>query len=606
MKYLVLYRVYDKNYKYEHFVKYGQYQHPDIDYIYVDEGGCTVDIDKYDRFVWLDSTVYGPHYPKYLEGTAQWVQYYERMREQSAVQVLGSHPVNDNRGIYIAYPHIMTRDAMRVLDLKESVEYRCLRLLNSGIDIGSMLQHTLAEIVENNYQIYEDRVDRYEVLFADCTRTKSVEKWNSLQYIVSNSDLYRQGLKEDDSIVHFRLAGRKEKRRISSPINDRYLTVCLADIGNVHHGICRQFNALAAAIVQGYYSRRHVVTDNIYADTDGKIAVLLNGLFDIDHLNHSLREMGIDCRVIVAATNSQYDAKLRSAPDSTIKNCVTLYQTDHTKYLHELYSDTREGVNVGVTVSDSPQFNAIILEIIKQLRPTAALRQIVDTVKSNIGLAPQYLALHVRLEDDILQKHYSMKNYDYERTMRSAVTRLSSLLSKAVSKSAFFVATGLGKGTDCYNFLLSGLRNVTTTVNYRSALTIPYAVGNNMDALVDYLICRDSSLFIGTEKSSFSKYASSDAIYIEHVVYAPDDKYCILKCSCEVADCASIHAKGESILVLAVAALTTVTIESHKKVSITVQSLGSSTATDYAGLCELSPGVHTLRVDSSDYTWKIQ
>lgn len=616
MKYLVIYRVYDKNEKYKYFVENGKYEHEDVEYLLTDNDDfmSEVDVQKYDRFVYLDSTVDGPFYPKYLKN-GQWIHYYEEMRSAEKVQMLGSHPVNNNEGIYITYPHIMTREAVQLLDFKETAPFRCMRVIAAGWDIGSMIGVTLADIVRNKSQIYEENVNKYEVLFTSTVSRSVTDEWDYLSYILSNKDLYKRGIStEESALQHYTSTGWKEKRPIRRDIGTRYLTVCLSDIGNKFHSLCDQLNCLVTAIIIGHYTRRAVVTDYLYTSHEARTTVPLNAVIDIDKLNSDLNRLGISTRVIVAASDTVYNNRLKSAPDSILKNCNSMYNgTDYLKYLYELYYEDSEGINIGIPLTDLnidhavyPKLKSMFSSIIQILSPTLIMNDVVSEVKKNMGLSDDYVALHLRLEDEILEYQSNINNNNYGVQMLQLYDRLMGILQKSVSKDRLFIATGLGKRSNSYNFLLDDY-SALSTKEFRKKLSIPYAEGTDMDSLLDYLISKESSLFIGTDSSTFSKYIKySDgtaAIYLHDLYFDKDDRYCILKYENNskierVTDSNSIRADGPSVLIIAVAVPITVRVQSNDK-SIVISGTTSNTKV-------LNPGLHTITVtNTGKYEWSI-
>lgn len=597
MKYLVIYRVYDENYKYEHFMDHGVYSHDDVEFMFVraeeDDYRSRINMDKYDRFVYLDSTVYGPVYPRYVTDK-RWVQYYEQVRAAMKVQMLGSHPVNRQGGTFINYPFIMTKTAMNLVRDQDDAAYRCVSLIQNKYDVGSMSGHLLSSIVADLSQVDELKINPYEVLFTDNRVQDAVQKWDPISYVLSNRDLYRSGLRDSTADWHYKQIGRQQIRLIYRDTGTRYLTVSFNCTPN---SIGKQLNCLVTAIILGHYTARNVVLDYMYSQSDNSKIVAVQSILDIDKLNHRLYENGIRTKVISVADNSAYSNRLKAVPDSTIKDFTHGYTPDrYIEYMYELYHEDSEGVYIGSPLtsdewhSNHPKFSTTFSTVINAIDAVPAISKTVDKAVDELKLT-DYISIQLRLEDDMLEYMSSINEHTYGQSVADKYSKLIRLLGDKRP----YVATHLDRGQHTYSYLLSD-SPVITSRNCRQYTDKSCPEGRVIDSLLDFTICRRAALFIGTKWSRFSNYLHNypglRAIYLENMDI--QDHYFSSKQSAR-----SILIYCTVPILLAIDCIDQYTLKDNGTV------LEADGTTNTVSKYRLNAGLHTIDISADYYDYSI-
>lgn len=597
MKYLVIYRIREKNYKYDHFMKNGVYTDDDVEFMFVndDDYRTKISMDKYDRFVYLDSTVYGPVYPKYVTDR-KWVQYYERMRNDMRVNMLGSHPVNRNGGTWINYPFIMTKRGMELVNDTDDAAHRCVTLIQNRYDVGSMSGHLLSDIVKDLSQVNEYSVNPYEVLFTDTTVQDIVQKWDPISYVLTNRDLYRKGIRDTIADDHYKKIGRQERRLIYRDVGTRYMSVSFNCDKN--NSLGKQLNCLVTAIILGHYTARNVVLDYMYTDySDTTKLIPIESIIDIDGLNRRLQENGIRTRVISVTGDDLYSVKLKTnVTNSIVKNFFHTYTPDrYIEYMHELAHEDSEGVHLGTINTDSKWFSkhqvfsTLFSTIVNCIDVTSSVKKIVNGTIDGLELK-DHITIQLRLEDDMLEDRCAVNDNDYAQTTVDKYTKLVNLLKN----EKVFVMTHLYRKQYTYRYLLSD-SPVLTSKDCRKYSTIEYAEGREMDALVDYMISKSSALFIGTNRSRLAEYIHStpdlNALYLEDIDV--HDNYM----SCKSGDKLIVY--NDTPALLNIDSLEQVEVKDNDTV---LNGITSGTITKY----KIGTGLHIISVSNEHYDYTVE
>lgn len=292
---------------------------------------------------------------------------------------------------------------------------------------------------------------------------------------------------------------------------------------NKTYGLCNQLFSIVEALMLGHFVRRDIETTGFYPQYNSAMTVPLEEVIDIDETNELLQYF-ISSKLSHSSPPGQYSW-----------NKSVAYNPFHKSrcfwgIVRRLEGDLLPRMSLGETFSwyydstflGSKVLNELFINILYSLVPSRQLMNAVEQYKKQIGLGGplSYYSIHLRLEDDWVK--HKTKNLKYNKYIGYSDAEFTEILFGKLLESMkrlflegnkkIFVATGLLKSYNKNTAYLYKLQEmfpnlVFATEPYRwEKSSVFYSVEERreVDAYIDYIICRESSAFIGFQDSTFS------------------------------------------------------------------------------------------------------
>lgn len=266
------------------------------------------------------------------------------------------------------------------------------------------------------------------------------------------------------------------------------------------HGLVNQLYALINGIMIGHFTDRLISVRDFCPNYNTNEKLSIGKVFDIGRLNVVLRELGLKTQV---GTNGR--------GYSTVRHRLNIKDVDDIAILKILNDLKEPAIDLDFTwftqfvKSSRPDIKSMFFELLTRLPFKREFTEVVESLKNRLQLS-NYKVIHLRLEDDMIKfRTETSGDKEFgEKQRQSFIGRIKELFS---SEDKLFIATDLGKSENRYNNVLEQLLidypNARTSKGWREHHPgIP--VGRELDAIIDYLICRDGEFFLGDSSSTFS------------------------------------------------------------------------------------------------------
>jgi len=318
------------------------------------------------------------------------------------------------------------------------------------------------------------------------------------------------------AINHYINHGMKLKLKYQLQEPTKYYLIDLNPLSS--SGLFNQMISLVNGIILGYSQNRHVVVSGFYPDYNSQNKIRLSDVVNLVHLNNLLKIEDINIKVLdqseinvewkksehLNPTKKQY---LNGNPDwAFVKLAEDLFK-EKGDYID--ISDTFTFFLFRHNVDD--WLSTLFVKLLIGIKYSDRILATVEQCKTMLQLKPAYSSIHLRLEDDFLfhRPDKSVSELAYGENIKNRY--LSSIPNYFSKSEDIYLCTFLLKAPNQYNFFPGFLKSKYPGVKFwkkpefywRSHLNLPK--GREIDALVDYLICLNSSKFLGYNGSTFSE-----------------------------------------------------------------------------------------------------
>lgn len=594
MRTLCIYAFHQYNYNVDFFIKNGLFSDTNIDFYFVindpdfklDVPGCTVInrnndnfdnggwshvlflkdenrflYEKYDYFVFLNSTVRGPFLPVWRKDK-NWIKSFtDQLTDELKlfgtmicffnynVHVQSMFFATDKIGLQIGInAKIFAQDepSLTKFDvcMNKEIGYST-SILDAGYNIGCMLKafdgvdfRKCRKMVNTlyffePYSYFGTNVHPYEVIFCKIMgddrqsghNKEIVDKYTNwtlapqyieeptfdwIYYLTQYEDLRKASIKtEPGALKHYQFFGQKEARRVNS--NSVFPNFYQIDLNPLRtSGLLNQLWSLVNGILIGHYTGKHIVINGFYPDYNQPRTVPIKDLIDIQDLNCLIVKLGLRTHV----TTSIEDVTWK---DSRFINPTKAYFSKHgfVDVISFLKSEDDKYINIGDTFCDNIfrrnsdiKIQKLFVKLISGLKVTRQVNDIISYIKKSINITSDYKVVHLRLEDDIirLRPYKEMSEREYGN---SVYQKYKDTFEKHLDPNdTIFISTHLLKSENMYNYVIGELKlkypKIVMTNDWRSKFS-SFHLGRDIDALIDYTICMEGSSFIGYGFSTFSQ-----------------------------------------------------------------------------------------------------
>ena len=295
------------------------------------------------------------------------------------------------------------------------------------------------------------------------------------------------------------------------------------------NGLCNQLMSISRGIILGIINNRDIIFNGFqlhYKDFDNLCS--FEKIIDIEKLQKILNEKNIDIRVYARQDIS--GIKLQIDNDLDINKTCTAYVSDIFPILNNKINDDHEYLDIGcpISIKIPIEYEHILYYIDNNIKFTHYFIELTNNIKNKLKLS-EYVSIHIRLEDDSInfmteksnKLTFEEVNIIYQNKYIEELEKLK-LLGKKI-----YACTSLGinknKNNNFYNIIKKKYNIIDKndiieekSINLFDYLSLNKNNNNNnyreIYGIIDFLIAKESILFIGSDWSSFSIY-----IYVSHL-----------------------------------------------------------------------------------------
>jgi hypothetical protein len=287
-------------------------------------------------------------------------------------------------------------------------------------------------------------------------------------------------------------------------MSDRYIKIDITVLGTT--GFVNQLTHLVHAIIIGHLAKRKIYRPHFLPDYNSLKSVPYSEIIDIPTLNEGLCQLNFDTQIDFETdlSNVEWDMRYHN---SLTKPTEKLPIEKVSSYFDET---TPSYVDLG---SCYRLLNPGALEsiIFRLLRFLPVFEEVADWCRST-SLQGDYTALHLRLEDDWLDYLTKVYYASYDYCAGIIYRKFIKALEETGSDTTVYLATSLHLSKNRYSHLVDDIKQrrpgVVLKPNWRAQFpnVLP---GREIEALIDFLICRKASLLIGLWDSTFARLVST-------------------------------------------------------------------------------------------------
>lgn len=271
-------------------------------------------------------------------------------------------------------------------------------------------------------------------------------------------------------------------------------------------GLLNQIFNLVNGLTLAHLNKRDLCNPTFLPNYNSLDSVCLSKIVDIDHLNNLLQSINFDVMVRIDPILDKNNWIIPSYHDRFILVDALEYISDILTQDDQEYIDL--GLVFGIYSSGGKFVSEGRLTIYTDLKFNNEYYKVLDYCVSKF-LSEKYNVIHLRIEDDWIKYYMNCIGADtFEECSNKLINKYFEVMHNTFdSNDVIYVATHLLKSENKNNFIMTEIQR-----KYPHAVfSIPWREhfpnilkGREIDALIDYLICKRAEKFIGLGASTFS------------------------------------------------------------------------------------------------------
>lgn len=277
------------------------------------------------------------------------------------------------------------------------------------------------------------------------------------------------------------------------------------------YGLCNQLYSISKGIIYALISSRDIIFSHFQMDYRLENNTCnFEDIIDIDHLQNIINKKNLKIKInsMNNITNSKKIIKSNDEKISDITDFIPLLLNDINSEIE--YLDVDNPISATIPFEYKRLENYINIHI----KFTDYYINLANNIK-NIFHLNNYTCLHLRLENDSLD---FIKSFNNELSIEEVNEIYKKKYIEEIEKiydinKQIYVCTSLGINDNINNNFYEEIKKKYNLIDKNKYIDI----SNNyreVYAIIDYIIAKDSSMFIGSDWSSFSIY-----IYNNHSYY---------------------------------------------------------------------------------------
>jgi hypothetical protein len=288
------------------------------------------------------------------------------------------------------------------------------------------------------------------------------------------------------------------------------------------YGLCNQLYSISKGIVLGIISNRDIIFNGFQIDYRNIDNICnFNEIININHLQYLLDNNNLNLKVYS-------DINIDSKKIITNSELEISYIKDFIPLLFEPENSNEEYLDVDNPISFNipNEYDHIIKYIDYNIKFTEKFINLSNVVKNKLNL-DNYICLHLRLENDAINYIYEThikdkkdnfnKNHVSEKCREIFKNEIEQLNNLNKEKNKIYICTSLIIDNNDNTHFYTNLKKKYNLIDKNDFIKLPEIkeVCNCREiyAIIDFLIAKDSSYFIGTDWSSFSIFIYWNHIY---------------------------------------------------------------------------------------------
>ena len=286
-------------------------------------------------------------------------------------------------------------------------------------------------------------------------------------------------------------------------------------------GLCNQLYSISKGIILGIISNRDIIFNGFQLDYRNIENICnFNEIIDINFLQYLLDRSNLNLKVYADIDIESKKIITNSTIEiSYIKDFIPLlFESEN---LNEKYLDIDNPISFNIP----SEYENIIKYIDFNIKFTEKYINLSNKIKKLLSLN-NYICLHLRLENDAINYIYDMHIKDNKETVdknyvnqkcKEFFTNEIIKLNSFKNDSKIYICTSLIIDNNDNNQYYLELKNNYNLIDKNDIIQLPEINEacncREIYAIIDFLIAKDSSYFVGTDWSSFSIYIYWNHIY---------------------------------------------------------------------------------------------
>ena len=275
-------------------------------------------------------------------------------------------------------------------------------------------------------------------------------------------------------------------------------------------GLCNQLQCIAKGILLGQKYDKDIYIDmfhtNVYDDNKCAITEVLN----ITELNCMITKLNININVLTTLNHDiacnikpLYGVEYDKIPTLiSLNDIIELQKNQNTRYL-----------DIGAPVSLCI-YNSFGLHFVDYSNPYHTILcnmpfhtkfyDLANAIKTHLNLT-DYTCIHLRIEDDAINYYSSAFNIDKD-VLTNALLQFYTNQIQQNYERRIYICTGLSYFKNTHNTFYRLLKSEHSNIVDKQDLKIDnyYTQNRELLAIIDYIIAKDATKFVGWGFSSFS------------------------------------------------------------------------------------------------------
>jgi hypothetical protein len=287
--------------------------------------------------------------------------------------------------------------------------------------------------------------------------------------------------------------------------NDKYLIV------RPKYGLCNQLYSISKGIIFGIISNRNVIFSNFQMDyRDENKMCNFEDIIDIVHIQEVINNKNLKIKIF-SNNNITNSIKIKTGSDiniSKIENFVDLLF--YKENIDEQFLDIDNPISANIP----KEYRNIEIYLNINIKFTEHYIKLSNNIKNLLKLE-NYTCVHLRLEDDSIHFMNDFnKNINFDKINNIYKQKYIDELDKLdYTNKTIYVCTSLGIDDNINNTFYEDLKIKYNLIDKNQFINIKNNEYREIYAIIDYIIAKDSSIFIGSDWSSFSIYIKNNHLY---------------------------------------------------------------------------------------------
>ena len=268
-------------------------------------------------------------------------------------------------------------------------------------------------------------------------------------------------------------------------------------------GLNNQIYCIIKGIILAHLTERDIYIDGFQKDYKNMNNLIpIDNVINIYHLQNIIYKYQLNVKIENKINNQFPIQKIKcptNIPMCLVKNTLLIIKSDENNSIMNIDIETP-------TSSDIPQeYESVFLNILNELEFTNYFINIAKEVKEQLNFN-KYACVHLRLENDAI-KHLA-ENSIFDFNDINGIYKTKYLMEYDFYKkyqNNIYVCTGLSDKDENYTFY----QKMKKHFQWKDKTDIQHSFYNEQNdrevlAIVDYIIAKDATVFLGCDWSSFS------------------------------------------------------------------------------------------------------